>query len=189
MDQNARDRIAPIFRNMRIIAAALFLGSTTCLGVAAWLGRARPKAANAPGAAFDPMTMIQNTPLTVVALAMSAGCGIAVYVLLPALFTAQWKRALDATAGDPRSFPRESPSEIELAQMLLSQAIVRGALLEGAVFMCGIAHFIEGGVLSLVVGAVLCGLLACQIPTFERAVRWIEAKREDLSAGPHFRPR
>lgn len=70
-----------------------------------------------------------------------------------------------------------TPDDDEVLQahaQVQTEAIIRGAMLEGAVFFCWMAWLVDGSLLAVVSGIVGLALLATMIPTLNAQVRSIE---------------
>jgi hypothetical protein len=88
----------------------------------------------------------------------------------------------------PRSQPSQTADSLLLTALLRlwqARAIISAALAEAAGFLCAVAHFLEGSLLSLMAGAFLVAATLVPFPSASGAAHWVEDNRADFAAGGH----
>jgi hypothetical protein len=136
---------------------------------------------NTKEGAFGPEQMHLEGPLTMIGLVLAFSTLIAARVI-PASYVAQQKRAIaeEATTDEVRATRDRSAIVHKLMAALVSKRIIEIALLEGAIFFNGIAFFLEGSAISLIVAMALLAAMIVTFQTRYSAESWIESQRELL---------
>jgi hypothetical protein len=161
-------------RVMQIIAGALIAGVVLFLGLVLYLvhGQGNGPAPAAPG---PPM-------ITLVALAMFAGCALMAFLIPAALTRSALRRLADGTWQPPPGAAPQSYATTTDKLLMVRQAglIIGMALLEGPAFTACIAYLQEAQPPALgVVGAALF-LMLWSFPTTGRVRAWVERQSDAL---------
>jgi hypothetical protein len=135
---------------------------------------------NGKEGAFGPEPMQLEGPLTLLGLVLAFSTLIAARVV-PASYVAQRKRAIaEEAASRPEGLTPMGRAAItsELMNVFLTRRIIEIALLEGAIFFNGIAFFLEGSAVSLIVAMALIATMILTFQTRGSAESWIETQRD-----------
>lgn len=167
-NEDAEIMLERLLRTTQIITLALILGASLFLGLVLFVPGLGGRM---PGA--DPI-------LTWIALGGSIVAVLAALVV-PDIVGRQHVRRLQTNPtlptyqGAPVPLPPAGPvrDAYIFGAAFQTRLIIRLALLEGATFFCLIAHMLERQWPSLIMAAVLLGLMAANFPTRGRLDSWI----------------
>jgi hypothetical protein len=182
---NESEQTTKALSTLRIIYIALIIGPLLMTGIFVMLrmGQANPPNAAAPNApdqgaaAGGAENLMQGYLLTKVAF-LFAFMALVSALILPALLFDR-PRAREESEVRPYARSKSPGSGTEdpkpnLVALYQVRSIVTGAILESAIYMCGIAYFIEGLPASLAAVGGLIAVLIALMPTVGRFEAWRE---------------
>ena len=174
MDPGQQPPLTSPVRVLQVIIAAMAIGALAVLVVAYFV--------------HDKVGIIDKTQkldiVTHLALLYGVVALIGGPIFAGALAAKGRQRLAQGSTGTPPSTGKASGfgSEIaqaytgQLASLLVSKTIISGALYEGAALFLAVAYLLNGGVLTAGCSLIMVAALLMQIPTNDRAQRWIEGQ-------------